>query len=160
MLPNIGPSELLAAANVASAVIKQAGNVVESGLDTFAQILVSDPVAGASESEVVSAPADSSSAPLQDLSDQIVRLLSESGIQVNESLEVSVLEDGQVRVESDRQDAAQIESILTGDPQVRSKAIEYRKSGGSQQTRLEISGPDVLTEIGLQANMTRNRMTG
>ena len=83
--------------------------------------------------EVLNQPQDAKSAVKpEEFADAVRTRLSEAGIPLaaNQTLNIGVQHDGTIQVDSDHPQAAQIESILNGDPFLASKARQlYRGSG-------------------------------
>jgi hypothetical protein len=93
----------------------------------------------------------------QALADQLVQAvgtrLSDSGIDVNQPLRLSVMANGSLRVEGNHARAAEIEALLASDQALATAARKMLQAGGPSEIKIEQRSPSGLTPTGVEANI-------
>lgn len=123
----INPANLAAAANLISGAAERVGEALN-----FEQVLHG---AAANEAESPSEPANW----LDDSIQRIRELLSGSGIQLREALQLSVAPDAEPRVSGAHPRSAEIESLLASDPQLRQLLTGLVESAGPAKLTVQVS---------------------
>lgn len=81
------------------------------------------------------------------LTDSIRQRLSKFGVTANPPLTVGLQERGELTIEDDHPQAAEIEAILNADPQLTAAAQRLRSLGGPSQVTVDLTIPDAERNI-------------
>lgn len=79
--------------------------------------------------------------------------LIDSGGEPNQTLQLSVQQDGALRVEGGHPRAAEIEALLGSSPQIVGAASKLARSGGPTEIAIDLTSPKLQANIPVQANL-------